>query len=88
MKTISLLCAIAFLAVIVSSPIDSAMHKDGELEAHATAKKAKRGNRVNCLAKSKSDDIKIVNGWWGMSIQIIDKPFWIRIGWGWFRSLL
>ena len=77
MKTISLICAIVFLAVIVSSPINSAMDKDGKLEAHATAKKAKRGDRVSCLAKSKSDDIKIVNGWWGLTIQI-DDTTWDR----------
>ena len=55
-------------------PINSKMKKDGKLEAHATAKKGKDGY-LRCLAKSISDDIKIVNGWWGLSVQIDDQTW-------------
>jgi hypothetical protein len=75
MKFISSISAIFLLLVVVSTPIDSAINTDGKLTAHATAKKSKRGNRLRCLAKSISDDIKIINGWWGMTVQIDDHTW-------------
>ncbi|MCY4402258.1 MAG: hypothetical protein OXD54_06745 [Candidatus Poribacteria bacterium] len=56
---------------------NSAINTHGKLTAHATAKKSKKDKRFRCLAKSISDDIKIVNGWWGMTIQI-DDTTWNR----------
>ena len=76
MKVIGLFCLVAFLTFTIGIQIDSAMDTDGKLEAHATAKKDKNGF-LRCLAKGKSDDIKIVNGWWGLSVQI-DSTTWVQ----------
>ena len=75
MKYISRLIVIMFIIAILPIPIDSAMDKKGKLEAHATAKKSKADNKLRCLAKSVSNESDIVNGWWGLTIQIDDQTW-------------
>lgn len=69
--------AICILFVVVSMPTNSDIDTDGKLTAHATAKKSNADKRLRCLTKSMCDDKWIVNGWWGMTIQI-DDTTWDR----------
>ena len=77
MNTFRILVISLIFLVILGFPIDSEINRDGKLTAHATAKKSKRGNWLRCLTKSISDDSRIINGWWGMTIQI-DDTTWDR----------
>lgn len=75
MRFIVSLTICVMLLMPIGNHLDSAINQDGKLTAHANAKKSKRDNRLRCLTKSISDDIRIINGWWGMTIQIDDNTW-------------
>lgn len=69
MKYFVFFILMAFLLVITGGPTHPEIDYNGPLEAHASAKKG-RDRHVRVLAKAKSTTSRIVNGWWGLTVQI------------------